>query len=114
VPDESTRTRLEIYGSKGSIFTEGTIGQSTGGKMEGIFGLGEGGYDAEQNKDVVREFADVEFDKLDPYSEECAYFADCILNNRKPELNSGEHAIHILDMAIKAYESSKDNKVITF
>ncbi|HOA52447.1 MAG TPA: Gfo/Idh/MocA family oxidoreductase, partial [Thermogutta sp.] len=40
IPDEASRTRLEIYGSAGAIFTEGTIGQSVGGTMEGIFGLG--------------------------------------------------------------------------
>ena len=56
IPDEASRTRLEIYGSQGAILTEGTIGQSSGGKLEGILGLGDAGYDAAQNKDVVRKF----------------------------------------------------------
>ena len=64
IPDLASRTRLEIYGSQGAILTEGTIGQSTGGKMEGIFGLGNTDYDAQQNKDVARQFQNIAFEQL--------------------------------------------------
>ncbi len=56
---QAGKTRLEIYGSKSAILTEGTIGQSVGGKKEGIFGLSETGYDAAQSKDVIREFKEI-------------------------------------------------------
>ncbi|MCK5805026.1 MAG: Gfo/Idh/MocA family oxidoreductase [Lentisphaeria bacterium] len=111
VPDESSRTRLEIYGSKGSIFTEGTIGQSTEGTAEGIFGLGEGGYDATQNKDVANTFQPIEFPAVNPYTAECAYFADCILKGEAPELNSGANALHIMQVTEQAYASARDGQV---
>ena len=40
IPDEASRTRLEIYGSAGAVLAEGTIGQSSGGKVEALLGVG--------------------------------------------------------------------------
>ncbi|MGI6356038.1 MAG: Gfo/Idh/MocA family oxidoreductase [Lentisphaerae bacterium] len=113
VPDEASRTRLEIYGSAGSIFTEGTIGQSQAGVAEGIFGLGAGGYDAKQTKDVVREFQPIEFPAVNPYTAECAYFADCILKGVEPAINNGDNAIRIMRLTEQAYASARDGKVKT-
>lgn len=113
VPDEASRTRLEIYGSNGSIFAEGTIGQSQAGAVEGIFGLGTGGYDAQQTKDVAREFRPVDFPAVNPYTAECAYFADCILKGVAPELNNADNAIRITKLTEMAYASALDGKVKT-
>jgi predicted dehydrogenase len=112
IPDEASKTRLEIYGSKGSILTEGTVGQSTGGLMEGIFGLGKSDYDATQSKDNIPEFENIPFEKINPYTAECEYFADCILNNRPPELNTGENALHIMKITEAAYRSYKEKKIL--
>ncbi|NUQ61688.1 MAG: Gfo/Idh/MocA family oxidoreductase [Pirellulales bacterium] len=111
IPDEASRTRLEVYGSKGAVLTEGTIGQSQGGKVEGYFAESTGGYDAAQNKDVVRQFEPIEFEPINPYTAECEYFADCILNRRAPELNSGENGVHIMELTEKAYGSSSRGKI---
>ncbi len=105
IPDEASRTRLEIYGSRGAVLSEGTIGQSEAGKLEGIFGLGEAAYDAQQNKDVERRFKAIPFPKVNPYAAECEYFADCILSGRPPEINNAENALHIMELTEKAYES---------
>lgn len=113
VPDEASRTRLEIYGSQGAIFTEGTIGQSQAGTAEAIFGLGTGGYDAQQTKDVARTFAPLDFTPMNPYTAECQYFANCILNGCAPQINSGENAIRIMRITEKAYASAIDGMVKT-
>ena len=110
IPDEASRTRLEIYGSRGSIFAEGTIGQSMGGQVEGIFGLGEGGYDAAQDKDEVRTFEPVEFPEINPYTAECDYFAECILNNRAPEINHPDNALRIAHITELAYASAEQGR----
>ncbi len=112
IPDEASRTRLEVYGSTGAIFSEGTIGQSTGGKLEGIFGLGTGAYDAAQDKDVVRKFESIPFPEINPYMAECQYFADCILQGNAPKINNAKNALRIMDLAGKAYQSSKDKAFI--
>ncbi len=112
IPDEASRTRLEVYGSAGAVFTEGTIGQSTGGKMEGIFGLGDAAYDAAQDKDVARKFQRVPFDKINPYTAECRYFADCILEGRPPEINGPKNALHVMGLMEKAYGSYKSKSIL--
>ena len=112
IPDEASRTRLEVYGSQGAIFTEGTIGQSEAGTVEGIFGLGEAGYDAAQDKDVARKFARIPFKKVNPYTAECTYFADCILNGRQPAINNAKNALHIMNVTEKAYRSYKTKSIM--
>ena len=112
IPDEASRTRLEVYGTHGAIFTEGTIGQSTGGKMEGILGLGDAAYDAAQDKDVARKFEKIPFDKINPYTAECSYFADCILNRRAPKINDAKNALHVMALMEKAYGSYKAKSIL--
>lgn len=107
IPDEASRTRLEIYGSQGSILAEGTIGQGSGGTMEGIFGLGDAGYDAGQDKDVGKRFRKISFPKVNPYTAEFEYFADCILRNRPPATNGSKNALRILEWIAQAYRSAR-------
>lgn len=110
VPDNASRTRLEVYGSKGSIFTEGTIGQGDGGKAEGIFNKSLGGYDATQSKDGGAKFKAIPFKKINMYTAEVEYMADCILNRRKIAMSTGEEGIRIADITEKAYQSAKTGK----
>jgi len=112
IPDEASRTRLEIYGSGGAIFTEGTIGQSQAGKMEGIFGLGDTGYDAAQDKDIARKFRRIPFKKINPYTAECDYFAECVLAGRHPKINGPKNALHILSLTEKAYASYRSKGML--
>lgn len=112
IPDEASRTRLEIYGSRGAILTEGTIGQSSEGKVEGIFGLGDAAYDATQTKDVVRQFTPIPFNVINPYTAECQYFAECVLKGCQPLLNDANNALHIMDLVEKAYTSARTRLVM--
>jgi predicted dehydrogenase len=111
IPDEASRTRLEIYGSQGAILAEGTIGQGSGGKVEALWGLGDAPYDAAQLKDVARRFHRVSFAKVNPYTAECEYFARCILEGRPPALNGPENALHLMTLVERAYASAEDGKV---
>lgn len=110
IPDEASRTRLEIYGSAGAILSEGTIGQGDGGVLEGIFGIGDAGYEARQSKDVARRFRRIPYRKVNPYRAECEAFADCILRDEPPASNDGANAVRILTIAEKAYLSARTAK----
>ncbi len=112
IPDEASHTRLEVYGSQGALLSEGTIGQSTGGKLDGLFGAGDKGYDAAQDKDVVRKFERVPFPKVNPYTAECEYFAQCILDGRAPEINDAKNALAVLRLVEQALQSSKTKGVL--
>ncbi|MHC4871860.1 MAG: Gfo/Idh/MocA family protein, partial [Planctomycetota bacterium] len=107
VPDNASRTRLEIYGSKGAILTEGTIGQGDGGSAEGIFNKSVGGYDAVQTKGAQAKFKNIPFKKIDMYTAEIEYMADCILNRKKIRMSTGEEGIKIAEITEKAYQSAK-------
>ena len=65
------------------------------------------GYDAAQQKDAPTHFAPIAFDQINPYTAECAYFADCILNHKPVEINDGLHALHIMQLVQMAYESAR-------
>ena len=113
IPDEASRTRLEIYGSRGAVLAEGTIGQSQKGKLEGCFLQSDVGYDAAQNKDVAGEWQRIPFQTINPYAAECDYFAECILSGRPPDINNGKNALHIMLLAEKAYQSAKTKRFMT-
>jgi len=113
VPDEAAKTRLEVYGSEGSLLAEGTIGQSSGGTLEGVLNRRTGGYDAAQNKDVPRTFQPISFEQVNPYTAQFEYFADCVMNRRAPEINNGVNARHIVDLAQKAYAASRESRIIS-
>ena len=112
IPDEASRTRLEIYGSEGAVLAEGTIGQSQGGKMEAILGLGTSDYDAVQSKDVARKFERLAFPAVDPYTAECSYFADCILRGQPPAINDAASAVGMMARIEKAYAAAKSGRTI--
>jgi len=112
IPDEASRTRLEVYGSRGAVLTEGTIGQSKAGKMEAILDLGDGDYDAQQSKDVVRKFQRIAFPQVNPYTAECSYFADCILRQEPPAINDAANALRIMTRIEKAYAAAQSGRVV--
>ena len=113
IPDESSRTRLEIYGSRGAILAEGTIGQSQKGKLEGCFLQSDVGYDAAQNKDAAGRWQRIPFKTVNPYTAECDYFAECILSGRPPAINHGKNALHVMLLAEKAYQSARVKRFVT-
>jgi predicted dehydrogenase len=113
IPDEASRTRLEIYGSGGAVLTEGTIGQSKAGKVEAILGVGQGGYDAKQSKDVARKFERIAFPVVNPYTAECSYFADCVLREQPPAINDAGNAIRMMTLIEKAYAAAKAGRICT-
>ncbi len=112
IPDEASRTRLEVYGSQGALLSEGTIGQSTGGKLEGVFTASDQGYDAAQTKDVVRKFQPIKYPKVNPYTAECEYFAQCILDRRAPKINDGKNALTIQRIVEQALQSKKTKTIL--
>jgi predicted dehydrogenase len=112
IPDEASRTRLEIYGSRGAVLAEGTIGQSAGGRVEAILDLGSAGYDAAQSKDVVRKFERFAFPAINPYTAECSYFADCILRNEPPTVNAPKNALRNMALIKQAYAAAKGRRIV--
>ncbi len=107
IPDEASKTRLEIYGSRGAILTEGTIGQDPGGRAEILIKESDSGYDPMQDKDIPSQFKPLEYEKRDLYLEQAKSFVSAILNNTTITENSGEDGLHSMEVVDAAYRSAK-------
>ena len=110
IPDNSSKNCLELYGSKGSIIANGTIGQGDAGEMIAYLEGGSSGYDAAQ----VRDESGGETIKPAPvntYRAEIEEFSCAILEKREPKNNA---ALGLRSQKILAacYESAAKGKVI--
>ena len=54
IPDDVSVSKLEIYGTKGSMVAKGTLSQVEGGSLEVLALENVGGYDALQNRSTVQ------------------------------------------------------------
>jgi predicted dehydrogenase len=106
VPDAASRTRLEIYGSRGAVLAEGTIGQGKDGKLEVYTETERKGYEAGQLKDFQSTFHDEPFERVNPYACEFESFARAVLEGRPSDFDAGR-GVHVLRIVEMAYESSK-------
>lgn len=112
IPDDASRTRLELYGSAGAILAEGTIGQGTGGRLEGLFGQAGRPYSPTQGKDVVPRFARIPFERINTYTAQCEYFADCVLGGKPIQVNGPDAAMRSADITAAAYRSARLGRVL--
>lgn len=111
IPDAAARCRLEIYGTKGSMLAEGTIGQVEGGKLDVVLSGDSLGYDAKQDRvDVSAVNVDVEFGNM--YAKEIESFSNSILNGKAVEVTI-EEALQVQKVAEAAYESSSTGKTVS-
>ena len=108
VPDSAGQDRLEIYGNRGSIQGECTIGQMPTGKMVAYLSDDTKGYDAQQSKDnLLLTVQEIAYEPVNMYASEVDYLSQCVESGTAPEINTGEQGLHILKVAKAAYESSK-------
>ena len=110
IPDASSENRLEIYGSKGSVFAKGTIGQDSSGYMIGRIEKEEKGYEAAQKREEVKE-EEIILKPVNMYQSEIEDFNRCILEDREPSFK-GEDGLRNLKIILTAYESSKKRKPV--
>mgnify|MGYP001826185961 FL=1 len=111
VPDASSRNRLELYGSRGSILAEGTIGQGEAGEMVACLEEGEGGYDAQQSRDSSGGIR-IAPDPVNMYRGEVEAFAQAVLDDTDPPVD-GEAGLWNQRVVAAAYESAQTGKAVT-
>lgn len=110
IPDDAAKCRLEIYGTKGSIRAEGTIGQSEDGDVLVTLSDDSLGYDAlqerKENKDVKMTGASGNM-----YTKEVSSFAESILNGTEVEVPATD-AARVQRVIESIYESAKTGRFI--
>jgi predicted dehydrogenase len=88
IPDEASQNRLELYGSKGSILAQGTIGQGERGEMMAWLQPEGAGYEAQQSR-AAGIGEPIEPPPVNTYQAEIEEFSRAILEGREPANHAG-------------------------
>ena len=111
IPDAASVAKLEIYGTKGSIVTRGTLAQSEVGTVEILISNDSLGYDADQtrNEMVPISIDDVALGNM--YTKEVQKFGEAVITGTEVPVTP-ESAIYDQKIVEAAYESSKEKKFV--
>ncbi len=106
IPDAAAKCKIEFYGTKGSIFAQGTISQVEGGEIE-VLCTGEAlGYDAAQDRGEVAPLeVNVEFGNM--YTKEIEAFGKAVAGEAPVAITAAD-AIASQKVIEAAYESNKE------
>jgi len=110
IPDNSSKNALELYGSKGSILAQGTIGQSPAGQMTAFLEQDDKDYDAQQARAEAGAIT-IEPEPVNTYQAEIEEFSQAIIDDREPAI-SGELGLQSQKVLTACYESARLGKVI--
>ncbi len=110
IPDNSSKNRLEIYGSRGSILAEGTIGQMPSGEATAYLEKETKGYEAEQKREESGP-EEIKPSLVNGYQAEIEIFAEAIEKDIEPPI-SGEDGLWSQKVILAAYESAKTGKKV--
>ena len=102
IPDNCATSKLEIYGTEGSIYAEGTLAQEETGKMKYIYSP-QGSYEAQQNRVVTK--AKTYYGKRgNIYTKQFKAF-NALVSSGKPDYSNAEQALHIQKLCDEIYAS---------
>lgn len=110
IPDEAAVCKLEIYGTGGSVFLEGSLAQDEAGEGTLIFTDSNKGYDAQQNRTRV-DSTKLTGNGGNLYTKEVDAFVNAILNDTEPAITADD-AIKAQKIVEAAYLSADSGKVV--
>lgn len=107
IPDDAAPCLLEIYGTKGSIIADGTIGQECKGKIRVMIEGSESGYISQQNREQKAFETLLEYEKHNIYAKQLQAFSECILTDSLPEvsLSDSYDTMRIIDAVYRSSEA---------
>ncbi len=111
IPDAAAKCKIEFYGTKGSIFAQGTISQVEGGEIEVLCTDDSLGYDANQDRNEVAPLeVNVEFGNM--YTKEIEAFGRAVEGVAEVPITA-EDAIASQKVVEAAYKSNSSKKYET-
>lgn len=110
IPDTASKTRLELYGSAGSILAEGTLGQSKTGEMTVYLEDADASYDARQVR-AREEGISITPEPINTYRAEVEEFSASILEGRETTI-SAKAALRTQNVLTACYKSAMTGKVV--
>lgn len=112
IPDAAAKCKIEFYGTKGSIFAQGTISQVEGGEIEVLCADDSAGYDANQDRNEVQPVdICVEFGNM--YTKEIEAFGRAVLGECEVPITAKD-AIMSQKIVEAAYQSNQTKTYETF
>jgi predicted dehydrogenase len=110
IPDAGSKNVLELYGSKGSILAQGTIGQGAAGQMVAFLEGDERGYDAQQAR-ATDQGLTIDPPPANTYQAEIEEFSAALLDQRDPSISA---ALGLRSQKVLAacYESARLGKAV--
>jgi predicted dehydrogenase len=110
IPDKSSKSILELYGSKGSILAKGTIGQGISGEMTAFLEEEKPGYNSKQTRSHS-EGLSINPVPVNTYQAEIDEFSLAIIEKRDPA-NNFTIGIRNQKILSACYKSADSRKVI--
>ncbi|WP_438317881.1 Gfo/Idh/MocA family protein [Candidatus Caldatribacterium sp. SIUC1] len=110
VPDEAARNVLEVYGTKGAIIAQHTIGQDPGGEVWYLFLEEEKGYDALQKR-VSSSWQKLELEPKSLYAREVDAMSAWILGGEKPKIGA-EVGLRNMRVLAAIYRSAAERRAV--
>jgi predicted dehydrogenase len=110
IPDNSSKNVLELYGSKGSILANGTIGQGPAGQMTAFLEQDSEDYDAQQARAKAQGMK-IEPEPVNTYQAEIEEFSQAIIDDREPLIGSNL-GLRSQKILTACYESAKSGNVV--
>jgi len=112
IPDDASKNRLELYGSKGAIVGEGCIGQDAAGKLEINIQKGDTGYTANQVRTEQSNWTVFEEKQtLGLYAQEIEDFALAVMNGQNPPIDM-DHGLMNDKVMLAIYESMNTGRTV--
>jgi predicted dehydrogenase len=105
IPDAGSKNVLELYGSKGSILAQGTIGQGPAGKMIAFLEGDDRRYDAQQARTGDQGVL-IDPKPVNTYRAEIEEFSTAILNKHDPSIG-GALGLRSQKVLAACYESAR-------
>jgi predicted dehydrogenase len=112
VPDAAARNALEVYGSKGSVWAWGTIGQDSAGKLHATLERGDKAYDAAQVREGQGGEATLEPGVVNMYQAHIEAFCAAIESDAEPPI-SGEDGLWSHKVIEACYESARTGRNVS-
>ncbi|NLJ36793.1 MAG: Gfo/Idh/MocA family oxidoreductase [candidate division WS1 bacterium] len=110
VPDAASRQAFEVYGSRGSMVTFGTIGQGSEGSIIAVLEKEDRGYDADQQREEAKSET-IEPEPVNIYAAHIEAFCEAVENDTEPPIN-GEDGIWSHKVLEACYESAKTGRSV--
>lgn len=110
VPDAASRGLLEVYGTGGALYGQGTIGQMPTGRIEVVLS-DQSGYDAQQERTPSERTFELEAELVNMYAAEIEQFSRAVLEGGRPAVD-GEEAVWNLKVVEACYRSGREGREI--